>query len=57
MTPTVPISEALADANLLGAALGDTASWRTWCVVLKAAFAEPLDDAERALNYGIRLSD
>ena len=29
MTPAIPIAEALADANLLGAALGDVASWRT----------------------------
>src|SRR5262245_50877130 len=49
MRPAIPISEALADANLLGAALGDVASWRTWCAVLKAAFAERLTDAEREL--------
>jgi hypothetical protein len=50
MTPAIPISEALADRNLLGAALGgDVASWRTWRVVLKAAFAEALTDEERAL--------
>ena len=49
MTPAIPIAEALADANLLGAALGDVASWQTWRVVLKAAFAEPLTDEERAL--------
>src|SRR5262249_28315012 len=35
--------------NLLGAALGDVTSWRTWHVVLKAAFAEHLDVEERAL--------
>ena len=40
MTPAIPISEALADPNLLGAALGDVASWRTWRAILKAAFAE-----------------
>jgi hypothetical protein len=49
MTAAIPIAEALVDRNLLGAALGDGASWQTWLVVLKAAFAEPLDDAERAL--------
>ena len=49
MTPAIPISEALADPNLLGAALGDIASWRTWVAILKAAFAEPLTDDERAL--------
>ena len=49
MMPTIPICEALADANLLGAALGDIGSWRTWVAILKAAFAEPLTDEERAL--------
>jgi hypothetical protein len=45
----IPISEALRDGNLLGAALGDITSWRTWCTILKAAFAEPLSDQEREL--------
>ena len=51
MTPAIPISEALADRNLLGAALGgDVASWRTWRVVLRAAFAEAsLTDLEGRL--------
>jgi hypothetical protein len=49
MTPAIPISEALVDANLLGAALGDIASWRTWQTILKAAFAEALTDEERSL--------
>lgn len=49
MRPAIPISEALADANLLGAALGDVASWQAWLAVLKAAFAERLSDDERAL--------
>ena len=49
MMPTIPISAALADANLLGAALSDIESWRTWLAILKAAFAEPLTDDERAL--------
>ena len=47
--PTIPISGALADANLLGAALGDISSWRTWLAILKAAFGETLTDEERAL--------
>ena len=47
--PAIPIAEALADTNLLGAALGDATSWQTWCTILKAAFAEQLTDAERAL--------
>src|SRR5258708_5100154 len=49
MTPAIPISEALVDRNLLGAALGDGASWQTWRVVLKAAFAEALTADELAL--------
>jgi hypothetical protein len=42
----VTIDRALADHNLLGADLGID-SWTTWRVVLKAAFALPLTDAER----------
>jgi hypothetical protein len=49
MTPAIPISEALADQHLLGAALGDVSSWQTWRAVLKAAFAEALTNDERAL--------
>jgi hypothetical protein len=41
------IDKALTDRRLLGAGLGDTSTWRTWLVVLKAAFALPLDAAER----------
>ena len=41
MTP-VTIDQALADANLLGAALGDTASWSTWLITLRAAAGLPL---------------
>jgi hypothetical protein len=44
-----PIDEALADPNLLGAGMGDLATWAAWLVILKAAFALPLTDAERAL--------
>ena len=49
MMPSIPISGALADANLLGAALGDISSWRTWLAILKAAFGETLDADERTL--------
>jgi hypothetical protein len=38
MTSAITIDAALADANLLGAALGDLGSWQTWRTVLKAAF-------------------
>ncbi len=37
----------MADPQLLGAALGDQASWLTWRAVTKAAYAEPLNTAER----------
>jgi hypothetical protein len=47
MRPAIPISEALADRHLLGEALGDVASWRTWVITLKAAFGLPLDAHER----------
>jgi len=40
------ITDALADPNLLGAALGPTTTWQTWLVVLKAAFGQQLTDAE-----------
>jgi hypothetical protein len=43
------INEALHDKRLLGAALGDPASWSTWIVILKAAFALPLSESERGV--------
>jgi hypothetical protein len=39
----IPIDQALADAKLLGAALGHTQTWQTWRVVLKAAFGLELN--------------
>lgn len=47
----VDIDTALTDGNLLGAALGDLAPWRAWRVILKAAFALPLDEDEAALFF------
>jgi len=47
MTP-LAIDKVLTDPRLLGAGLGDIGTWSTWLAVLKAAFALPLDDAERA---------
>jgi hypothetical protein len=44
--PAISITNALLDRNLLGAALGDLDSWATWRVILKAAFAEPLNADE-----------
>jgi hypothetical protein len=40
------IDAALLDPRLLGAALGDPVSWRTWRVVLKAAFGLELNREE-----------
>jgi len=42
------IDRALADPLLFGTALGDPSTWATWRVVLKAAFALGLTEAERA---------
>jgi hypothetical protein len=44
------IDKVLTDSRLLGAGLGDIATWITWLVVLKAAFALPLTDEERNTN-------
>jgi hypothetical protein len=44
---THTIDRALADPRLLGAALGDTASWALWLVVLRAAFGLLLDERQR----------
>lgn len=44
--PTTTIGEALADPRLLGAALGPTATWTMWLIVLRAAFGEQLTDDE-----------
>jgi hypothetical protein len=47
VTATFTIDRALTDPRLLGAGLGAVESWRTWLVVLRAAFGLPLDDDER----------
>ena len=44
-----PIDEALLDENLLGAALGDPASWSVWLTALKAAFGHLLTGDELAV--------
>ena len=50
MRARIDIDRALADRNLLGAALGDLTPWKVWRVVLKAAFALGLGtDEERAI--------
>ena len=40
---SISIDEALADQNLLGAALGPADTWATWLTILRAAFGLPLD--------------
>jgi len=46
---TISVDAALRDRQLLGAALGDLASWRTWSIVLKGAFGLSLNDAEHTI--------
>jgi hypothetical protein len=40
------IAKALTNPKLLGAALGPARSWRTWLIILRAAFGETLTPAE-----------
>lgn len=42
----ISIDAALLDPQLLGAALGDSASWQVWVAVLKAAFGQQLTETE-----------
>ncbi len=49
MTTPISIIEAMSDPNLLGDWLGSAETWVAWLVVLKAAFALPMDDDELAL--------
>jgi hypothetical protein len=46
---SISISAALADRNLLGAAIGSTASWSTWLSVLKASFGDALSTRDREI--------
>jgi hypothetical protein len=46
----ITIDDALVNPDLLGAAIGEIAPWRTWRIVLRAAFALGLgDDEEHAI--------
>ena len=50
MRTRIDIDRALADQNLLGAALGDLTPWKVWRIVLRAAFALGLGtEEERAI--------
>ena len=53
MPKSIPIDRALLDQRLLGAALGDAATWSTWMVVLKAGFGLLLDDQELKVFHDI----
>jgi hypothetical protein len=48
MSHAYTIDVALTDKRLLGAALGESATWSTWLAILRAAFGLPLSDAKRA---------
>ena len=47
MTSPVTIEQALADKQLLGAALGDLSTWTTWTACLKACYGRALNLKER----------
>jgi terminase large subunit-like protein len=47
MTHPITIDRALTDPKLLGAALGEPATWQKWVALLKGAFALPLDADEQ----------
>jgi hypothetical protein len=44
---TISIDQSLSDPKLLGAALGDSAPWTNWLIILRAAFGLPLNDTQR----------
>ena len=47
------IDRALTNRRLLGAGVGDIGTWRTWLVVLKAAFGQPLDEDELEVFHAV----
>ena len=47
MKQLATIERALSDPKLLGAALGDLTSWRTWLATIKAAYGRPLTPDEQ----------
>ena len=53
---TVSITDTLSHADLLGPWFSGQ-SWSTWRAVLRAAFALPLDDAERAMFHAVAERD
>ena len=53
MTAPISIARALSDRRLLGAALGNIATWTVWLIVLKAAFGNELTDAELKIFHSV----
>jgi hypothetical protein len=51
--PRMTLLKAMADANLFGPWFKVMETWRAWLVVLKAIFALPMDEADRALFHQI----
>jgi hypothetical protein len=51
--PAMRIDEAILDANLLGAGLGDPATWKPWLSILKAAFGLPLTEDEQVFYEAV----
>ena len=51
--PEFTIDRCLTDKRLLGAELGDAATWQTWRVALKAAFGQLLSPEEREVFTAI----
>jgi hypothetical protein len=50
---TISVDAALCDPRLLGAGLGDLASWQIWSIALKGAFGLILNDSERKVFEAI----
>jgi Terminase large subunit, ATPase domain len=53
MKTTFTPDRALRDPNLLGAALGDVATWKPWVVITKAAYGLQLTDSELELFHEV----
>lgn len=49
MSDVFTIDRALSDPRLLGAALGDSASWLTWLTILRATFGLPLSEEQQTI--------
>jgi Phage Terminase len=47
MSSMIAIDRALLNKRMLGAGLGDSATWSTWITILRAAYGLPLDEQQR----------